>query len=157
MIVTLTMPYIPGIKSKLVMSKANSYNTTHNFTQGFLAFREVEHYLKVYQKLIVNKPELTPQVVLIDGNGILHPRGFGLASHFGVLANTCTIGVAKNLHHLGDHVMRDDFHLAQIEALKEAGDRFLLENTHETIGAVTSLFFSNQFSHNFTLFYCSRR
>ena len=86
--------------------------------KGYLAFREVEHYLKVYQRLIENKPELKPQVVLIDGNGILHPRGFGLASHFGVLANTCTIGVAKNLHHLGDNLMRDDAHLEKIKTLK---------------------------------------
>jgi hypothetical protein len=32
---------------------------------------------------------------MIDGNGVLHPRGFGLASHFGVLADIPTIGVAK--------------------------------------------------------------
>ena len=91
----------------------------------------------MYQRLMENQPEMIPQVVLIDGNGVLHPRGFGLASHFGVLANTCTIGVAKNLHHLGDSIIRDDIHQAKINDLKEPGGFFLLENKdHETVGAV---------------------
>ena len=33
----------------------------------------------------------------MDGNGILHPYRFGLASHVGVMLNTPSIGVAKNL------------------------------------------------------------
>lgn len=33
------------------------------------------------------------QVVFVDGNGILHPRGFGLASHLGVLVDVPTVRV----------------------------------------------------------------
>lgn len=33
---------------------------------------------------------------MVDGNGILHPRGFGLASHLGVVVDLPSIGVAKN-------------------------------------------------------------
>lgn len=36
-------------------------------------------------------------IILIDGNGILHPRRFGLASYIGVKMNVPTIGVAKKL------------------------------------------------------------
>jgi len=58
--VTLTEPYIPG----------------------FLAFREVGFLLRMLEKLRADKPELVPQLILIDGNGILHPRGVSLgASH----------------------------------------------------------------------------
>src|SRR5262249_39914480 len=43
-----------------------------------------------------------PQVILVDGNGLLHPRLFGLASHLGVVSSTPTIGVAKNFLQIPD-------------------------------------------------------
>ena len=39
---------------------------------------------------------------MVDGNGILHPKRFGTASHLGVCANLRTIGVGKSLHCFGD-------------------------------------------------------
>lgn len=77
-IVHLNLPYIPG----------------------FLAFRESPALLELIEKLAKERPEVYPQVLMVDGNGILHPRGFGLASHIGVLADIPTIGIAKNLHHV---------------------------------------------------------
>jgi deoxyinosine 3'endonuclease (endonuclease V) len=43
---------------------------------------------------------LEPDVTLVDGNGILHPEGFGLASHFGVLMDIPTVGVSKTFLHV---------------------------------------------------------
>jgi len=34
---------------------------------------------------------------MVDGNGLLHPRGFGLACHLGMLADLPTIGVGKKM------------------------------------------------------------
>lgn len=38
-----------------------------------------------------------PQVLLVDGNGVLHTRGFGCASHIGVEVNVPSIGVGKTV------------------------------------------------------------
>jgi deoxyinosine 3'endonuclease (endonuclease V) len=54
-------------------------------------------YTILFSRLRANKPELWPQVLLVDGNGILHTRGFGCASHVGVIMDIPTIGVGKNV------------------------------------------------------------
>lgn len=77
------------------------------YIAGFLAFREARHYCEMFRRLQAARPELMPDVTLVDGNGVLHPRGFGVASHVGVLADQVTIGVAKNLH-MVDGLSRDD-------------------------------------------------
>lgn len=63
----------------------------------YLAFREYPAFAERWEKLKKNHPELIPQVILIDGNGIHHPRLCGSACHFGVMGDVATIGVAKNL------------------------------------------------------------
>ncbi len=61
------------------------------YISGLLAFREVPTLLKVWESLAQK-----PDVWILDGQGIAHPRRMGIASHFGVMANTATIGVAKS-------------------------------------------------------------
>ena len=58
-------------------SRASVTFTSLPIAPGFLAFREVPTLLEAWRKLVASKPEVTPQVVLIDGNGVLHPHGFG--------------------------------------------------------------------------------
>uniref|UniRef100_A0A453T193 Endonuclease V n=1 Tax=Aegilops tauschii subsp. strangulata TaxID=200361 RepID=A0A453T193_AEGTS len=70
------------------------------YIPGFLAFREAPILLGLLEKLKINAQHFYPQLLMVDGNGLLHPRGFGLACHLGVLADLPTIGVGKNLHHV---------------------------------------------------------
>ncbi|KAH9798428.1 endonuclease v [Citrus sinensis] len=70
------------------------------YVPGFLAFREAPVLLSLLDNMKKRANHFYPQVLMVDGNGLLHPRGFGLASHIGVLANLTTIGVGKNLHHV---------------------------------------------------------
>ncbi|KAJ1703359.1 hypothetical protein LUZ63_003138 [Rhynchospora breviuscula] len=77
------------------------------YIPGFLAFREAPILLRILERMKANANPFFPQLLMVDGNGVLHPRGFGLACHIGVLANLPTIGVGKNLHHV-DGLSREE-------------------------------------------------
>ena len=85
---------------QLVHSETIEVIITEPYIAGFLAFREIEHYLAVYKLLKDAHPDKCNELIITDGNGILHPNQFGLASHLGVLLKVPTIGCAKNLHHI---------------------------------------------------------
>ncbi len=57
----------------------------------FLAFRELPLLLKLYRTA-----EVKPDVFFVDGQGVAHPRGCGIASHFGVETGEMSVGVAKS-------------------------------------------------------------
>ena len=62
----------------------------------FLAFREAPPLLLAIDNLL-SSVKIKPNVYMFDGHGVLHPRGFGLATHMGILLNVPSIGVAKSI------------------------------------------------------------
>ena len=65
--------------------------------------------MHLFKKLKERKPELYPQVVLVDGNGILHKNQCGYASHLGVVLDLPTIGCAKSFFDI------DGLHQEEVE------------------------------------------
>ena len=63
---------------------------TFPYIPGFLSFREVP-----VLKDAIHKLRFRPEVLLVDGQGILHPRRLGLAAHLGLELGLPTVGVAK--------------------------------------------------------------
>ncbi|NWR66293.1 ENDOV Endonuclease, partial [Bucorvus abyssinicus] len=107
------------------------------YVAGFLAFREVPFLVEAVQRLQQEQPKIKPQVLLVDGNGLLHPRGFGVACHLGVLTDLPCIGVAKNLLQV-DGLVRDELHKEQIRSLQRGGDSFPLTGTSgRVLGSVS--------------------
>lgn len=93
--------------------------TTFPYIPGFLSFREVPAVLDALQKLTI-----PPDMLLCDGQGIAHPRRFGIACHLGLLTNLPSIGVAKSIL-VGTHA----------DVPEERGSWVPLTHKKETVGA----------------------
>lgn len=90
------------------------------YVPGLLSFRELPAISKAFSQL-----RLEPDLVLVDGHGIAHPRRLGIASHFGLLLDCPTVGCAKS-RLCGEH---DEPEL-------ERGSRRPLVDKDKVIGAV---------------------
>ena len=94
--------------------------TRFPYIPGLLSFREIPAILQALKQL-----RQSPDLLLCDGQGLAHPRRFGLACHLGLLTDTPSIGVGKT-RLIGSHH----------EVPEEKGSWVPLIHRQEEIGAV---------------------
>ncbi len=86
-IVVLSFPDLRLIDTAGVRSTAR-----FPYVPGLLSFREMPSVLEAWDQL-----KTRPDVLMLDGQGLAHPRRFGIACHAGVLLDLPTIGCAKSI------------------------------------------------------------
>mmetsp|Transcript_6718 Transcript_6718/g.16669 ORF Transcript_6718/g.16669 Transcript_6718/m.16669 type:complete len:415 (+) Transcript_6718:50-1294(+) len=84
---------------ELLYERCATFKLTVPYMPGFLAFREVPALKAMLERV---PRRWRPQAVLVDGNGVFHPRRCGAATHLGIVTGLPTIGVAKDILHVGD-------------------------------------------------------
>jgi deoxyribonuclease V len=120
----------PRLFASVVVLKANDLSVveecaierevTFPYIPGLLSFREIPALLAAFAEL-----RQAPDVVMLDGQGIAHPRRFGLACHLGLWLNLPCVGCAKSWL-IGDYA----------EPGPRAGDAAPITINGEHVGAV---------------------
>jgi deoxyribonuclease V len=114
-VVVLSYPDLKVVETRIAEGALN-----FPYVPGLLSFREAPLAIAACERLTI-----TPDLFLIDGQGVAHPRRFGLASHLGLFLNKPTIGCAKSL--LCGHYE---------EPATKAGSYAAIVDKDETIGVV---------------------
>ncbi|MCH8003991.1 MAG: endonuclease V [Nanoarchaeota archaeon] len=77
---------------KVIEKKHAVVDAKISYKSSFLFYRDGPAVMEAFNKL-----DHKPHILILEGNGILHPRRIGMASHVGILLDTPTIGVTKRL------------------------------------------------------------
>jgi len=85
--VTLSYPDLT-----IVDHSVTKKNINFPYISGLLSFREIPMLLTAWKKL-----KQKPDIIIVDGAGIAHPRRLGIATHLGMILRIPTIGCAKSL------------------------------------------------------------
>ncbi|PKV63558.1 deoxyribonuclease V [Pontibacter ramchanderi] len=103
------------------------------YVPGFLSFREAPNLLKAYEKL-----QQKPDLIMVDGHGISHPRRLGIATHLGLQLSKPTMGVAKKV--LVGRYKEPDVVIGSVSPLEHKGE--LIGNVLRTKDNVKPVFVS---------------
>lgn len=86
-VVTLAFPGLAALEAGDA-----TVRSTFPYVPGYLGFREIPSLLEAYRRLIG-----PPDLIFVDGHGMSHPRRMGIATHFGVVLDRPTVGIAKTI------------------------------------------------------------
>ncbi len=86
-VVVLSFPYLQPLEETQA-----ELPLTFPYVPGLLAFREAPAILAAMERL-----QIEPDLFILDGQGLAHPRRMGIASHVGVIIDKPSIGCAKSL------------------------------------------------------------
>ena len=100
---------------KPLLSVTAELPTAFPYIPGFLSFREIPAILQALE-LLAGRLNSAPDLFMVDGQGIAHPRRFGIAAHLGVLTGLPAVGVAKS-RLVGRHAVLADSKGAQAPLL----------------------------------------
>ncbi len=106
---------------RLIEIASHTARVEFPYIPTFLSFRELPSLLEAFKKV-----KIRPELIVVDGQGIAHPRKLGIAAHFGVTVGIPTIGCAKS-HLFGKYVMPGE---------KRGEWKPLLDKNGDVIGAV---------------------
>ncbi len=106
---------------RLVESQITTYRTSFPYIPTLLSFRELPPVLAAFRRLSVS-----PDIVMVDGQGFAHPYRCGFACHLGLTLNKPTIGVAKSRL------------IGEAEECPAEKDVALLKDKSEVVGAIVT-------------------
>jgi len=88
-VVSLTFPDLEVVETAFA-----EVQTRFPYIPGLLAFREGPALLRAFRSL-----RTLPDIILVNGHGLAHPRRFGMASQIGVILDMSSVGIARRLVH----------------------------------------------------------
>ena len=100
---TLAVLQFPSLRLLASSTVRITMHPNQQYVPGFLADRECEAFKQAWDAYREEHGrDLLPNIVVVDGNGYLHPNRFGSACQIGVELDVPTIGVAKKLMKVGE-------------------------------------------------------
>ncbi len=81
-----------NLEMEIIEQQYSTKRLDFPYISSFRAYRELPAMIGCYNKLAE-----APDIIFVEGHGILHPRGLGIASHLGISIQKPTIGIAQKL------------------------------------------------------------
>ena len=98
--------------NKCIYSYAEVFHTDVPYVSGYIGFREVPIFEELYEKFMIRKPEYSPDLLVINSYGKLHPKKAGSATQLAINLKLPVIGVGQtilNVDGLSERIAKLDF------------------------------------------------